>query len=142
MIEVVEKPAVGRPGRTRHGAAEETFRVIDGKAAGGASARRVDWVHAPATPTELLIGTLPHPRLRLRAPIRVEVQRESSDVGVWSPELEELGVGPHLSAAIEDFQRSVVELFFELEIEAAHDRLGPGMVALWRRLQGLVDVRP
>ena len=93
-----------------------------------------------ATPPEVLVGTLPHPYLRLRGPIRVEVQRDGDAVGVWSPDLQELGVGPHLSAAVEDFQRSVVELY--LALEADQQRLGPDLAGVWRRLQDLVVARP
>lgn len=142
MIQVVEKPSVGRPGRTQHVPAEGTFRVIDINTLTGTDALGIDRPYSSATPDRVSIGTLPHPRLRLRAPLRVEVRRENGEVGVWSPDLEELGIGPHLSAAVEDFQRSVVELYLELVVEAEHDRLGPGMAALWQRLQGMIDIRP
>jgi hypothetical protein len=94
-----------------------------------------------ATPDEVLIAGLPFAALRLRSPLRLEVQREDDQVAVWSPDLEEMGFGPHLGAAIEDFQQTIVELYAALEDEAAADRLGPGMVDLWQRLQDVVERR-
>lgn len=125
MIQVLENPSVSSAGQSRYDR-EKEIRLVAAPAS--------------ATPTDMLIGSLPHPRLRLRAPIRVEIQREAGEVGVWSPDLEELGTGSHLTAALEDFQRSIVELY--LTLSADHDRLGPGMTAVWRQLQNLVDVRP
>ena len=84
-------------------------------------------------PRDVLVGTLPDPRLRLTHPIRAEVHREGGHVGVWSPEFEELGTGVHLSAAIRDFQQSVIELYFALRGDADH--LGPGPADLWQKMQ-------
>ena len=90
----------------------------------------------PEMPGVLPIATLPHSQLRLRRPLLVNVLVEGKIVGVWSEELEELGTGPHLSAAIADFQRSVVELY--LSLEANQDRIGGELAALWQRLQQVV----
>jgi hypothetical protein len=87
-------------------------------------------------PGVLSIATLPHSQLRLRRPLPVDVLAEGENVGVWSEELEELGTGPHLSAAIDDFQRSVVELYLSLETD--QDRIGGEIAALWQRLQQVV----
>ncbi len=94
----------------------------------------------PATPTDVLLGTLPDPEIRLQAPIHLEVQQEDDNVAVWSEELEEFGYGPHLTAAIEDFQQTVIELYHTLAAEQGH--LGPGMVDLWARLQLFIERRP
>ncbi len=93
-----------------------------------------------ATPPEILLGSIPSPDLRLRAPIRLEAQREGDSVTVWSEELEEFGYGPHLTAAIEDFQQTVIELYHTLATEQG--RLGPGMIDLWARLQLFFERRP
>ncbi len=94
----------------------------------------------PATPTDVLLGALPSPDLRIRKPIRLEVKREGDSVAVWSADLEELGYGLHLTEAIEDFQQTVIELYHALEAE--QDRLGPGMIELWDALQQLLERRP
>jgi hypothetical protein len=98
-----------------------------------------DAVVAKAPTTSQRIGTLPHPGLRLRAPLLVEVERQGDQVGVWSPDLEEFGYGSHLTAAIEDFQRGIVELYLELESQGAN--LAPALAATWERLQQFVEPR-
>lgn len=100
-----------------------------------------DMAMPSATPHEVVIGRLPFASLRLRSPLRLEVQREDNNVAVWSPDLEEMGFGPHLGAAIEDFQQTLVELYATLEDEAGAHRLGPGMAELWQRLQGVIERR-
>ena len=94
----------------------------------------------PSTPPVIVLGAIPSPDLRLRKPIRLEVQREEGEVGVWSEDLEEFGYGSYLTAAIEDFQQTIIELYHTLEDE--QDRLGPGMVELWNRLQLFLEHRP
>ncbi len=93
-----------------------------------------------ATPDRLLLGGLRHPRLRLYRPVSLTVEREDEHVTVWSDLLEEIGYGPHLTAAVEDFQETVSELYFSLKAE--QERLGPEMRRLWEMLQGMVDERP
>jgi hypothetical protein len=95
---------------------------------------------AGAIPAELTIETLGDPRLHLRTPLRVTVEREGEHVTVWQPELEELGYGPDLAAAVEDFQQTVVELYGTLRAEQG--RLGPEMVRLWTYLDQHVEERP
>lgn len=94
-----------------------------------------------ATPPELLLGSLPHPWLRLRAPLRLRVEREGEQVTVWSDDLEELGFGPHLTAAVADFQQTVVELYLTLRQDARAARLGPAMRQLWDTLQQFIELR-
>ena len=93
-----------------------------------------------ATPRSLIIGTLPDARLRLVRPILAEVFGDGGRVGVWSPEFEELGTGKHLSAAVRDFQLSVIELYYSLEKD--QQRLGPDLAQLWQRLQDAIALRP
>ena len=94
-----------------------------------------------ATPREISLGNLSHPSLRLRSPLRLDVSRDGDSVGVWSPELEEMGYGPNLGAAIEDFQQTLIELFLTLEADAKENRLGAGMEQLWERLQHVIAQR-
>ncbi len=94
---------------------------------------------APATPSEVLLGTVNHPLLRLRIPVPLEVRRESDYVGVWSDELEQLGTGIHLTAALIDIQRTLVEAFLVLESEADH--LSPAMQKTWRALSAYIERR-
>ena len=92
-----------------------------------------------ATPAKIRLGSLQSPVLKLRSPILLRVGREDGFVTVWSDDLEELGHGPHLTAALEDFQKTVAELYETLRDE--RDRLGPAMADRWERLQALVEER-
>lgn len=93
-----------------------------------------------ATPAEFLIDALRHPQLRLRAPLRVQVEREGEFVLVWNDQLRELGYGSYLTAAVEDFQQTLIELYFTLRGEQA--RLGSDMSRLWQELRRYVEERP
>lgn len=94
---------------------------------------------AEATPAALTLASLHHPRLRLQVPLDLRIEREHEHVTVWSDDLEEIGYGPTLGAAIEDFQRTIVELHESLH--ASQERLGPDMARLWRMLQQHVSER-
>ena len=103
---------------------------------------RIDFneiVDGAATPPEVLLGTLNHPLLRLRNPLRLEVRREGESVGVWSEDLEQLGTGAHLTAALMDIQQTLIEGF--LTLEANPDDLGPGMQRLWQEFNARIERR-
>ena len=140
----VKDLAVSSPGHTRQAPERAGFHVMPFPATGLAPQSRDVPASAviaeSATPREVILGTLPHPRLRLLAPIRLQVQREDGSVTVWAEDLEEVGYGPDLGAAIQDFQQTLIELYTTLDRE--HDRLGPGMAQLWRRLGQLIESRP
>ena len=92
-----------------------------------------------ATPDSLLLGTLNHPRVRLVQPLRVDISREDGFIVAQVPELDEFGYGPHLTAAIDDLQQSLVELYLTLETD--QDRLGPDLARLWVQLQRIIHAR-
>ncbi len=92
-----------------------------------------------ATSDEILLRTLARPHLLLVRPIRLVIERENERVTAWSPELEEIGYGPDLGGALEDFQLTLAELYDTLSSEK--DRLGPEMVNLWKMVQTMVKVR-
>jgi hypothetical protein len=91
-------------------------------------------------PSEFVVGTLRHPFLRLRRPVRLAVAQDGEFVTVLLEEIDEFGYGPHLTAAVEDWQQTIVELY--LTLQAERERLGPAMVELWERLQTFVEARP
>jgi hypothetical protein len=70
----------------------------------------------------------------------LRVERENEHVTVWSDDLEEIGYGPTLGAALDDFQQTVVELHESLH--AVQERLGPDMTRLWRVMQRHLGERP
>lgn len=94
---------------------------------------------ATATPSILTLGSLHHPRLRLRAPLTLRIERENEHVTAWNHDLEEIGYGSTLVGAVEDFQRTVIELYESLQAE--QERLGSDMARLWRKVQQHVDER-
>jgi len=129
-------PAITGPETNLYG---EAMLSYSGEMAMDARWRRVE--PAPVvTPPLLLLSSLPHPQMRLRVPLRLRVEREGDLVSVWNEEVEELGYGPHLTAAVEDFQQTVVELYTSLRQD--RERLGPALQVLWNRLEHLVEWRP
>jgi len=94
----------------------------------------------PGLPAEFVVGTLRHPFLRLRHPVRLAVAQDEEFVAVVLDEINEFGYGPHLTAAVEDWQQTIAGLY--LTLEAERERLGPAMADLWQRLQTIVEPRP
>ena len=77
---------------------------------------------APVLPTDMLVGALRDPRLRLHSPLHVLFRREDDFIIAECKELDEFGYGRHLTEAIEDLQQVVAELYFTLKTEEG--RLG------------------
>jgi len=92
-----------------------------------------------STPSELALGSLRHPELRLRSPLILDVQREGDQVVVSHEQLGEVGRGPYLTAAVEDFQRAVGRRYLSLQSEQA--RLDPERARLWQTLQQWIEER-
>jgi hypothetical protein len=143
---VVDRSTMTPGGEARREAVQASYAVFDSRRlriadapVGIASVAQLR-ANPSATPRTIFVGTLPDPRLRLTQPIQAEVHREGGRIGVWSPEFEELGTGANLSAAIRDFQQSIIELYFALREDA--DRLGPGPASVWRRMQLAIADQP
>jgi hypothetical protein len=90
--------------------------------------------------TTVRLGSLRHPRLRLRAPLDLAVTWHDPGVSVFDPQTGLWGEGEHLTLAIEDFQATLAELYSELRDSS--DRLGPAMQDEWQALQQWVQERP
>lgn len=67
--------------------------------------------------TKLLFGAINDPRLRLKQPFPLTISRREGSVVVSSDDLEEFGYGPTLSDALEDFGKTICELYHSLEAE-------------------------
>ena len=90
-------------------------------------------------PDHMLLGALRHPRLRLKAPLSVNLSAENEYIIAECPELNEFGYGPHLTAAIADLQHTIAELYFTLKEEQT--RLGSDLSTLWATLQAKIQER-
>jgi hypothetical protein len=80
---------------------------------------------APLPDTPLLLGTVNDRRFRVLKPIPLEIERQESLVVASWPEIEEFGSGDSLSNAIDDFTKTLVELYQSLT--ADQSRLGPDL---------------
>ena len=76
----------------------------------------------------LAIGTLGSPLVRPKKPIRLSVAREGSYFTARWEVIAEFGYGENLTDAIEDFQKTVLDLFERLEDDES--RLGPDLAAI------------
>lgn len=90
--------------------------------------------------TTFRLGGLQHPRLRLRAPLTLSVTWADSLVSVLHEPTQLWGEGGHLTAAVEDFQRTLAELYLGLQEDQGH--LGPALAEEWAALQQWIEERP
>jgi hypothetical protein len=70
----------------------------------------------------VLFGALVHPKLRLRKPIPLEVTNEEGQVVLNWDEANEFACGETFGAALDDFGKTISDLYFELN--SAGVRLG------------------
>lgn len=94
-----------------------------------------------ATPSYVWLGTLPHPRYRLRKAARLRVtQCEEHTVMVECWVFNTWAIGSHLTDAIERFQAAVCYLYDTIR---EHDgRLGEHMQHIKAAFDRLIEVRP
>jgi hypothetical protein len=90
-----------------------------------------------ATPKELLIGSLPDDRLRVKSAITVSIEREKDTYIARCDTLDEFGYGESPSDAIEDLKMAIVELY--LTLKAEQGKLGPDMARVQKRISELVQ---
>lgn len=92
-----------------------------------------------ATPPMLKIGTLPDDRLRLRAPIEVQIDKEDDWYIAKCKQLSEFGYGFSPMAAVDDLRATLVELYWTLEEE--QQKLGSDLAIVHKQLCGLIEQR-
>lgn len=83
-------------------------------------------------PSPFLLGTLRHRRFRVNTGIPVEVVRDGDTLVLCAMPLEEYGYGANFAEALEDLQRTIVELFTTLRHDEA--RLGPDLQRIYASL--------
>jgi hypothetical protein len=87
-------------------------------------------------PSSFLLGTLRHRRFRVTKAIPVEVTRDGETLVFCAVPIEEYGYGANFAEAVEDLQRTIVELFTGLQRDEA--RLGPDLRRVHARLRAFV----
>ena len=91
-------------------------------------------------PMEILFGAIIDRRLRVKNPIPITLSKGEGVVVASSSELEEFGYGSDISDALDDFAKTLAELYFSLEENA--DRLGYDLKQQFSRLRRFIEVRP
>ena len=90
-------------------------------------------------PATILFGATIDRRLRVKNPIPITLSKEGDVVVASSSELEEFGYGNDISEALDDFARTLAELYLSLEENA--DRLGDDLKQQFSRLCTFIEVR-
>jgi len=74
----------------------------------------IDEEHASARPNSVLLGTVADRRLRVRKAIPLDVSAEEGNVIVSWGATDEFACGASMGDAIEEFSKTIGELFFDL----------------------------
>jgi hypothetical protein len=102
-------------------------------------ALRDSFAHQPApeaVPSAFLLGTLRHRRFRVTTGIPVEVARDGDTLVLCAVPIEEYGYGANFAEAVEDLQRTIVELFLGLRRDET--RLGPDLRRIYANVREYV----
>lgn len=87
---------------------------------------------------QIQIGSLLDHRLRMSEPITLEMEQEGEFHLAKYDVLEEFGYGTDPISAVQDFRKTIAELYWQLKED--EERLGPDLAETWRRLSVLVYV--
>jgi len=118
----------------------------------GASEITVEFTQSPPSVTVKVVGEVPsarmesvmfgaltHPQLRLRQPIPLEVSEEEGHVVLNWDATSEFSCGTTMGDALDDFTKTVSELYFELN--NANVRLGADLEGVRRILDEYIERR-
>lgn len=93
-----------------------------------------------AIPQVFLFGGFYDPAVRLRQPIQLRTERDAAGISVVWDDIAEFGHGETFSEAVEDFGRTIFELYKTL---LADDLvLGDDLIDIRRKLDRYISVRP
>lgn len=93
-----------------------------------------------ALPRKIKFGAVASPELRMRRPINLRIsEEEGSVVAAWQ-DIDLFGYGDSLSSALEDFRKSITELFFFLESQ--NDSLAENLRRVKDKLGQFIERRP
>ena len=93
----------------------------------------------PVQPEAVLFGAISDPMIRVTSPIPLRISREGDTVAVFSPDLEEFGYGQTLSDALDDFAKTIRELY--LSLSARREILSDHLQGVLEKLQQFLEVR-
>lgn len=82
------------------------------------------------------IGSLLDDRLRVTRPLAIGFEQEGDYWIAACEEFEEFGYGGDPFSALDDLRQTLAELYWTLKSD--HDRLAPGMAALWERIRHVI----
>ncbi len=88
---------------------------------------------------DVTLGSLFDDRLRLRNPLRVELEREGEFYIAKCEAFQEFGFGASPLEAVDDFRQTLAELYWALK--RSTPRLGADLAATWERLNEQVEER-
>jgi len=94
--------------------------------------------HGSIVRDRIQIGSLLDHRLRMSVPITLDLEREDEFYLAKYDELDEFGYGTDPISAVQDFRKTIAELYWQLKED--EERLGPDLTETWRRLSALVYV--
>ena len=92
---------------------------------------------AIALQDQATIHSLLDPRLKLKRPIAIALERENEFYIASCNEFEEFGYGYDPTQAIDDLRQTLAELYWTLKED--QDRLSPHLARLWNRLQRVIE---
>ena len=93
----------------------------------------------PIQSEAVLFGAISDPMIKVKSPIPLRISREGDTVAVFSPDLEEFGYGQTLSDALDDFAKTVRELY--LSLTPRPERLSDYLQGVLEKLQQFLEVR-
>lgn len=93
----------------------------------------------PIQSEAVLFGAISDPMIRVKSPIPLRISREGDTVAVFSSDLEEFGYGPTLSDALDDFAKTVCELY--LSLSPRREKLSEYLQGVFEKLQQFLEIR-
>ena len=93
-------------------------------------------------PLEMQFGGPLDRGLRFKRPLPVQAYRDGLTYVVDCQLLEQFGCGLNMSEALDDFGKTISEMYFSLDEENASDRLGDTLARQFQALQEFIELRP
>jgi hypothetical protein len=90
-------------------------------------------------PREILFGAVVDRRFHFRKPMTLSVYREGESYIAYSADLQEFGQGDDVGEALDDFSKTLCELYFSLE--GTKDRLAPDLQSQLAKVHEFIEVR-